>query len=374
MTMTRRSLPALAACATILALVATPPAAIAQPVYVDQGPNWSEVPRAQFYSMDQGARMIPLAWLRALKQADGKPFLTESFARYGYLPNTLSASGLPVGFTTSGPPGAENTGMTCSACHTREITAEGKSYRIDGGPAIVDFQSLLADLDAAVQRVLKQPAQFKEFSASVLGPNPPQGAAAQLLLDVNAWSLRFHTLTSRALPQDKPWGYARLDAVGMIFNRLAGLDVGPPPSYVIASNIKKADAPVRYPFLWNAAYQDKTQWPGFADNGNDVLGLARNVGEVVGVFGVFQPKREGLFVNFTTIPSTSRISGRSKISSRSSARRSGRGTCNPARRATARSSTIARPQMAAAWSATRRVRPPSVTRRPRNHSRRRCWT
>ena len=26
---------------------------------------------------------------------------------------------------------------------------------------------------------------------------------------------------------------------------------------------------MRYPFLWNAAIQDQTQWPGFADNGND---------------------------------------------------------------------------------------------------------
>ena len=49
---------------------------------------------------------------------------------------------------------------------------------------------------------------------------------------------------------------------------------------------------MRYPFIWNAPKQDKTQWPGFADNGNDVLGLARNLGEVYGVFAVFEPKKE----------------------------------------------------------------------------------
>ena len=38
---------------------------------------------------------------------------------------------------------------------------------------------------------------------------------------------------------------SRSDAVGMIFNRLTGLDLGPPPSFLIADNIKKADAPVR---------------------------------------------------------------------------------------------------------------------------------
>ena len=44
----------------------------------------------------------------------------------------------------------------------------------------------------------------------------------------------------------------------MIFNRL------------IPGNIQKAVAPVRYPFLWNAAIQDHTQWPGFAGNGDTI--------------------------------------------------------------------------------------------------------
>src|SRR3712207_6596608 len=90
-------------------------------------------------------------------------------------------------------------------------------------------------------------------------------------------------------------GPARLDAVGMIFNCLTGLDLGPPPSRLIPDNIKRADAPTRYPFLWNSPVQDKIQWPGFADNGNDVLALARNLGQVI---GVFEPKKEGFFVNF----------------------------------------------------------------------------
>ena len=78
----------------------------------------------------------------------------------------------------------------------------------------------------------------------------------------------------------------------MIFNRLAGLDIGPPPTYMIPENIQPATAPVRYPFLWNAAIQDKTQWPGFASNGNDILALSRNLGEVYGVFAIFHPKKD----------------------------------------------------------------------------------
>ena len=99
----------------------------------------------------------------------------------------------------------------------------------------------------------------------------------------------------RALPA-QPWGPGRLDAVAMIFNRLTGLDIGPPPSFLIPDNIQPADAPVRYPFLWNAAIQDMTQWPGFAENGNDVLALARNLGEVLGVFATFHPQKDNWHV------------------------------------------------------------------------------
>ena len=77
----------------------------------------------------------------------------------------------------------------------------------------------------------------------------------------------------------------------MIFNRLTGLDIGTEgQNYLIPNNIQKAVAPTRYPFVWNASMQDHTQWPGFAPNGNDLLGLARNTGEVIGVFAWFHPQ------------------------------------------------------------------------------------
>jgi hypothetical protein len=91
---------------------------------------------------------------------------------------------------------------------------------------------------------------------------------------------------------DRDAGDRRLDALGMIFNRLTGLDIGVPPTFLIPENIKHADAPVRYPFLWNAWRQDFTQWPGVAENGDKILALSRNLGEVYGVFGVFHPKKD----------------------------------------------------------------------------------
>jgi len=287
---------------SFLALCAAsqPPSALAQSAVqgIDQGDGWTPATRSDFYSRDQGSRMIPLAWLRALTQANGQPFIGDALGRYGYLPNPDNAYGLPVGFSTSGPTGIETVGMTCSACHTRQITVAGQALRIDGGPALVDFQALLADLDSAVGAVLASDAAFAPFAAKVLAsPTPDADDVLTLRQDVNAWYLRFHTIISLSLP-DKPWGLGRLDAIGMIFNRVTGLDIGPPPSFIIADNIHKADAPARYPFLWNASRQDKTQWPGFAANGSDVLALARNLGEVFGVFAVYQPQNNGLFVDY----------------------------------------------------------------------------
>ena len=127
-----------------------------------------------------------------------------------------------------------------------------------------------SDLDKAVARATADDNAFRIFAISVLQTaSPPSDKVTALRRDVDAWYLRYHTIMDRALPK-LGWGLGRLDAVGMIFNRVTGLDVGPEPSFLIPENILRADAPARYPFLWNAAKQDKTQWPGLADNGSDV--------------------------------------------------------------------------------------------------------
>ncbi|MGR8980921.1 MAG: di-heme-cytochrome C peroxidase [Gammaproteobacteria bacterium] len=264
------------------------PAAASDVIYAAQGRHWSASERLTFYSQDQGSRLMPLKWIFALKQADGNPFMADNLARYGYLPNEKAVpEGLPVGFTVN----RDSIGMTCAACHTRQIEAAGTAYRIDGGPAIADFQSFAADLDRAVERIISDSQAFAAFAVSVLGGAPSEEQKNRLRREVTDWFLPYHTLMSIALPKANPWGPARVDAVGMIFNRLAGLDIGTHPDHIIQSNFRTADTPVRYPFLWNAPIQDKTQWPGFADNGNDLLALSRNLGEVLGVFADFHPKK-----------------------------------------------------------------------------------
>lgn len=261
------------------------------PLKVDQGPDWSQSYQAEFYTLDQGSRIMPLAWMSALKQPDGMPFLADSLVRYGYLPNDRGgAPGLPVGFVAAGARGKQMVGMTCAACHTRQITFAGYPFRIDGGPAIVDFQAFLQDLDTAVSAALGSDDSFKGFARAVVGHPPKPSEVTALRAEVSEWETRYHAIVDGSL-KGVTWGVSRLDAVSMIFNRLAGLDLGQTSAEILKQNIAPADAPVRYPFLWNAAFQDKTQWPGFAPNGNYVFGLLRNVGEVIGVFAEFHPAK-----------------------------------------------------------------------------------
>ena len=97
------------------------------------------------------------------------------------------------------------------------------------------------------------------------------------------------TTQTRPSPQG-PLGIGRfgqLDAVGAIVNEVYWNAAKPQDLNNPTSVSKTADAPVSYPFIWNAHQQDKVQWLGIAPSGGpgNILSLVRNVGEVVGVFG-----------------------------------------------------------------------------------------
>ncbi len=74
-------------------------------------------------------------------------------------------------------------------------------------------------------------------------------------------------------------GKARVDAVGAIFNEVAAVAIHAP------QNIKLANAPVRFPYLWGTPQSAVVQWSGFADNHGLGGPLGRNAGEVLGVEG-----------------------------------------------------------------------------------------
>ena len=268
--------------------------------YAAQG--WSDDVRQVFYTTSQGSRMIPYLWFKALRRLDvDEPFAGDQLQRYGYLPNDksrLNPEGLPVGFVIDGDAKTGDFGMTCGACHTAQIgyrkdDGSTQQLRIDGAPATADFQAFLTDLTAAVQATLNDPARFENFAHAVLNPLYTATRKTMLKTDLSAWFKQWNDFMGRSLPAT-PWGPGRLDAFGMIFNRVAAKDLE------IDANYRGADAPVSYPFLWNASRQDKTQWNGGVPNGLYLHALGRNTGEVLGVFADFKkPRKLGALIDYS---------------------------------------------------------------------------
>jgi len=258
--------------------------------YAKQG--WTADDRQTFYTTSQGSHMIRYIWFKALRRLDvDEPFAGDQLARYGYLPNEKSRSnpeGLPVGFVIDGDVSTGDLGMTCAACHTAQIEYQKdgatQQLRIDGAPATADFQSLLKDLTDATRATLSDDGRFDKFAHAVLGNRYSATRARDLKVDFTKWVNQWGSFMDKSLPAS-PWGPGRLDAFGMIFNRVAGKDL------TIDANFQVADAPVSYPFLWNASRQDKTQWNGGVPNGLYINALGRNSGEVFGVFADFSPSK-----------------------------------------------------------------------------------
>jgi hypothetical protein len=269
-------------------------------VNVEQG--WSPADKTAWYTTTQGSRLLPLSWLRALEQPDSdKPFLApEYMASFNYIPG-LGASDLPIGFAIDDQDDSQLSatrlrwkegqsskepwaGLTCSACHSNEITYNGKRLRVEGAPTLADFQSFQAALYKALDQTWLDDQKFARFAKQVLGDDAQdsdklRGELAKLvdaqtrLAAANATPLRY--------------GFGRLDAIGNILNKVATIVNAP------AQIFHPSDAPVSYPFLWNIPQLDAVEWNASARNGPVVGGVAvgalgRNAGEVIGVFGDIQ--------------------------------------------------------------------------------------
>ena len=120
--------------------------------------NWPPETRQAFYSVSQGSQIMPYDWFRALERADSDAgFYADGLARHGYLPNPRSdfnPDGLPVGFAIDKDKRGWWIGLNCAACHTNQVSFEGRVLQIDGAPTqavqvAVRFRKPGEDLPAA---------------------------------------------------------------------------------------------------------------------------------------------------------------------------------------------------------------------------------
>jgi len=286
--------------------------------------GWDAATRNGWYNADQGSRLMPLAWMRALEQPDapapasgGQPrlFLDNSYlATLGILPPRPGAD-LPIGFASDqiDDSGLVRTnlhwlagvapkndpvpwvGLNCAACHTAQMSYNGQSYTVDGGPSLFDFQKFVEGVDKALAQTRDSAApgadsgRWDRFASSVLGKSDNAGNRTNLLAALNqliGWESQTQALNQAVSTQNR-YGYGRVDAIGHIYNRILLFGGGQ------QFTPNAADAPVSYPHLWNITRETQVQWDGVATNGGLTLGvnptdfgaMGRNSGEVLGVFG-----------------------------------------------------------------------------------------
>jgi len=271
-------------------------------VYFDQG--WSRDEAKDFYRTSQGSHLLPYAWFLALEQHDSEELFRsdKNIKAFGYIPQNKDKSsnpdGLPIGFVKDNltdpvlsagmvkarlsPDADDNNqgsnewlGLTCAACHTSEIEYGNKTLRIDGGPPLSDMQMMLNQMSMALKATSADDEKLTRFAKKVLnegGYNEIEKAAIKKQLDNYVhWLNGYINVNYAGLTT--PYGYGRLDAFGAILNRVTSTLLE------IPENGTPADAPVSFPFLWNASQLDWVQWNGSASNH-----IGRNVGEVTGVF------------------------------------------------------------------------------------------
>ncbi len=314
--------------------VATAPVdAESQKLLTELDQRWTPDNRQVWYETSQGSRLIPLSWLLALEDADGKPLLTdENVKRWGYLPHVnRQGRPLPIGFTEDVTPDAQLpkplitwraqpkpddriwVGMNCAACHTAQMTYQGRTLTVDGGPALSDFEGFTKALYDALKATDADDARFGRFADRVLRDKPldpwkpgldPVAAIKDLVTkgpeDDPQDRGRLHAALKRVLARETELrrlsdipgtpDYGRLDAFGHIFNKVAWMVET--PNMAPPQDVNRTNAPVSYPFLWNVPQHDKVQWNGVAPKltiqGEDVGALIRNAGEVIGVFADIQ--------------------------------------------------------------------------------------
>ena len=156
---------------------------------------------------------------------------------------------------------------------------------IDGAPTLADFTTFLGDLTAAMSATVQDDAKFDRFAKKVLG-TAYSSVKAQDLREALLKNTLFLLNRIKVNEAPNPYGHARLDAFGQILNQVmvVGLDED--------ANIKPPNAPVSYPFLWGTDQSNVVQWNGSAPNivigGFPIGALARNIGEVLGVFGALE--------------------------------------------------------------------------------------
>ncbi len=280
-------------------------------MWLDQ--NWSEEQRRWFHHTSQGSATIPVPydWFVALEQPRfsliGRPGLLvdeEHMQQMGFIPSEAGEAGsspdynpdrLPVGFARmkdvpissgSTPDAPDRVGFTCAACHSGQLEYDNVSIRIDGGPSVANIGALRERTRLSLAYTRFVPFRFGRFADRVLGADAGREEKAALeesfkntLKELKAWSDLNDPLVDDHHDSVEE-GFARLDALNRIGNRVFGQDlyVHEGDNLLTRANLAPLTAPVSYPHIWTSAWFNWVQY-----DGSIMQPMIRNAGEALGV-------------------------------------------------------------------------------------------
>lgn len=239
--------------------------------------NWTDEDRQFFYFADQGSRLVPYALFTNLEQAESEALFRDdaNLLRLGLIPAAKSKrnpDALPIGVTRN----KDAMGFTCAACHTQQLRYNKKLLMIDGGQPTFDLQKFINALSLSIELTLEDVEKFTRLQQRILGNKASEADKAALKATLTAqnekrkaYRIQNHT--------DTAYGYGRIDAFGAILNQ-ALFATG------AKDNRNEPNAPTSYPYIWDTPQHDYVEWNGSQSNSN-VGAFARNIGEVIGVFG-----------------------------------------------------------------------------------------
>ena len=269
---------------------------------------WDKSDQIRFYTTNQGSHIAPYDLIKHLEMplSSDKFFSRTNFERWRFLPLEETdrdqdsdvdhdLPSWPLGFVISNTSSGKEVwrgkwlGVTCAACHTGQVEYQTKTLRIDGAPTMADLNQFLWDLQAAFRATyadgLKNGDKFKRYAKNFPGEwdKALLERLGHAVTDQDLWHVRNDPPT--------PPGFARFDAVGVIFNQLIYLSGNQPVGDF------KNDAPVSFPFLWDTSHHNQTQWNGVAPD----IPIVRNITQGIGAFARYDP-HAGAFQEPSTIP------------------------------------------------------------------------
>lgn len=272
-------------------------------VWLDQG--WTDKQRHWFHHNSQGTATLPVPyewfmeleqplakdnWFKGLLGAENKFSNWKYLQKFGFVPSMQSSANphaLPVGFAVT-PNLKEPTsgrvynaiGLTCAACHTGQLTYQGTSIHVDGGPAVTNLTDMIKAMIVSLVETDFAKPRGKRFKTAVIkrvqreNPHISKKEAEENFEETKTYVKGYIAAQAKSAiktaKESVPEGFTRLDALNRIGNTVFGA--------YNSDNIAPTNAPVNYPHIWSTSWFDWVQY-----DASIMQPMIRNAGEALGV-------------------------------------------------------------------------------------------